>query len=228
MKELFAIYKPKGPSSNQMLNRLRKFLNTKKIGHAGTLDPLASGILVIGVGREATKQLPKAVNGKKEYLAEIKLGISSTTYDEEGEKTIKYIDNELEIDELKIREVLKNFIGKIQQEPPIYSAIKIKGQTAYKLARQGKIKKLPLREIEIKNIKLLSFTWPILKIKVITAKGVYIRSLAKDIGDELKTTAYLSNLERTRVGDFDLKSVSSFEEIKEKYLQEEKFKNKNV
>lgn len=224
MKELFAIYKPKGPSSNQMLNRLRKFLDTKKIGHAGTLDPLASGILVVGVGREATKQLPNAVNGKKEYLAKIKLGVSSTTYDEEGEKTITYNNNDLNIDIAKIKKVLKKFIGKIQQEPPIYSAIKINGQLAYKLARKGKIDKLKSREVEIEDIELLSFSWPFLEIRVTTAKGVYIRSLAKDIGDKLKTTAYLAELERTRVGNFDLKSVKSFEEIKEKYLKEEEIK----
>ncbi|NCD01209.1 tRNA pseudouridine(55) synthase TruB [bacterium] len=224
MKELFAIYKPKGPSSNQMLNCLRKFLDTKKIGHAGTLDPLASGILVIGVGREATKQLPNAVNGKKEYLAKIKLGISSTTYDEEGEKTIIYNNNDLNIDINKIKGILKKFVGKIQQEPPIYSAIKINGQSAYKLARKGKIDKLKSREVEIEDIELLSFSWPFLEIRVTTAKGVYIRSLAKDIGDKLKTTAYLAELERTRVGNFDLKSVKSFEEIKEKYLKEEEIK----
>jgi tRNA pseudouridine55 synthase len=209
-----------------MLNRLRKLLDTKKIGHAGTLDPLATGILVVGVGREATKQLSRAVNGEKEYLAEIKLGTGSTTYDGEGEKKIKYVNNDLAIDKGKIKKVLKKFIGKIQQAPPIYSAIKINGQVAYKLARKGKIDKLPSREVVIKNIKLISFSWPLLKIKVTTNKGVYIRSLAKDIGDSLKTSAYLTELERTRVGNFDLASVKNFEEIKEKYLEEEREKEK--
>ena len=220
MKELIAVDKPKGPSSNQFLGQIRRLLNTKKIGHAGTLDPLASGVLVIGIGREATKQLPVAVEGEKEYIAEIRLGVNSSTDDEEGIKTIICETTNIEINRSDIEKILTKFIGQIWQEPPIYSAIKIKGTPAYKLAREGKIKKLASRQVEIKKIEILDYLCPVLKLKVICAKGVYIRSLAKDIGKELGTGAYLSNLQRTRVGKFTLNNSLSLDEIKVKYLAE--------
>lgn len=220
MKELVSVNKPKGPSSNQFLGQIRKLLNTKKIGHAGTLDPLASGVLVIGVGREATRQLSLALDSEKEYVAEIYLGKNSSTDDEEGEKTAICKVSDLNIKKEDIEKVLTKFIGLIWQEPPIYSALKIKGIPAYKLARQGKIKKLASREVEIKKIELITYFSPIIKLKVICSKGVYIRSLARDIGRELSVGAYLSNLERTRVGEFTIKTSLSLNKLKEKYLAE--------
>ncbi|MCF7820532.1 MAG: tRNA pseudouridine(55) synthase TruB [Candidatus Pacebacteria bacterium] len=227
MKDLIAVNKPKGPSSNQFLSQLRRLLNTKKIGHAGTLDPLASGVLVVGIGREATKQLPLAVGGEKEYLAEIVLGKNSTTDDEEGEKTVITETNNLNIDKEKIAEVLLDFQGVIWQQPPIFSALKIKGTPAYKLARRGEIESLPKRQVEIKTIEIIDFTWPKLEIKVVCLKGVYIRSLARDIGEKLNCGAYLGNLIRTRVGQFKLEDSLSLEQVQAKYLQDKKKKSNN-
>lgn len=199
-KGIFAIYKPKGLTSNDVLNQLRRRTGIKKVGHAGTLDPLASGVLVVGVGREATKQLGTIVKKEKEYLAKIRLGMTSTTDDEEGEKTEIEVVKVLTLEE--IQKVVAKFEGGILQTPPIYSAVKISGQEAYKLARKGQIPKLEPRQVEIKKIDILKYQWPFLSLRVVTGPGVYIRSLARDIGKELKTGAYLAELERTRVGNF--------------------------
>lgn len=214
MKEgIFAVYKPKGPTSNDVLNQLRRRTGIKKIGHAGTLDPLASGVLVVGIGREATKQLGRIVKKEKEYLAKIKLGETSTTDDEEGEKTktLPFLHTPVgqngkgrvtspNLEE--IREVVAKFEGRILQNPPIYSAVKVSGKEAYKLARQGKIPQLEPRKVEIKEIEILKYEWPYLELRVVTGPGVYIRALARDLGQALKTGGYLAELERTRVGDF--------------------------
>lgn len=200
MKGIFAIYKPKGPSSHDIIDKLRKITGIKKIGHAGTLDPLAKGILVVGIGREATKKLKDIVKDEKEYLATIKLGVESTTDDEEGEKMVRQGLYKPKINEIK--KVVSEFQGKISQVPPIFSAVKIKGKEAYKLARKGREVSLKARRVEIKRIQILSYKWPYLKLKVITGPGVYIRALARDIGEKLDTGGYLFNLERTRVGGF--------------------------
>lgn len=200
MNGIFAVYKPKGPSSHDIIISLRKIFGVKKIGHAGTLDPLAKGVLVVGVGREATKKLQNIVKKEKEYLAVIKLGVISATDDEEGDKTVQQVLRKSKIDEIK--KVLSKFKGKISQIPPIYSAVKVKGKESYKLARKGKPPSLLPRKVDIKGIEILDYKWPYLKLKVITGPGVYIRSLARDIGKALKTGGYLYDLERVRVGDY--------------------------
>lgn len=220
-KELFAVYKPKGPSSNKVLNIIRKIVGTKKVGHAGTLDPLASGVLVVGIGRDATKQLNTAVEKEKEYIAKILLGQRSTTYDYEGKKTGNRLKQLLmyfsPIKKEKIESILKEFEGEIMQKPPIFSALKIKGKPAYKLAREGQEVNLREREVNIKKIELLKYRWPYLKIKVTTGPGVYIRSLAHDIGEKLEIGAYLRELERTRVGEFTKEKAKTLEELKKEY-----------
>ena len=221
MINLIGVYKPKGPSSNQFLTRIKRAFDVKKVGHAGTLDPLASGILVIGIGREATKQLHTAVKKEKEYLAKIRLGMNSTTYDEEGKKSFnflrKLIFSVFPPKNKKIRETLKIFEGHILQQPPIFSALKIKGQPAYKLARAGKRVNLEAREVDIKKIELIEYKWPYLIINVTTGPGVYIRSLAYDIGKKLGTRGYLRELERTRVGDFTKDNSMTIEELAREY-----------
>ncbi len=200
MKGIFAVYKPKGPTSHDVIDRLRKETGVKKIGHAGTLDPLASGVLVVAVGRKYTKKSGQIVKKEKEYLAKIKLGERSTTGDEEGEK------GEVEVHKIpsreEIRAAVQSFKGEILQTPPIYSAVKVGGTPAYKLARRGHKPKLEPRKVLIKEIKILKYEWPYLKLKVVTGPGVYIRALARDIGQKLETGAYLAELERTRVGEF--------------------------
>ncbi|MCF7907121.1 tRNA pseudouridine(55) synthase TruB [Patescibacteria group bacterium] len=198
---IIGVYKPVGPSSFDMIRRLRILTGVKKIGHAGTLDPLARGILVVGIGRSACRSLEKEVKKEKEYLAVIKLGEESTTDDQEGKKTIK--ENINRPSKKEILEILPQFQGKIEQVPPFFSAIKIKGKRAYQLARQGQRPIIKSRLVEIKNIELLEYQWPYLEIKVLTGPGAYVRSLARDLGQKLNCGGYLFDLERTRVGEFN-------------------------
>jgi tRNA pseudouridine55 synthase len=211
MNNIIGIYKPKGLTSFDVVRIIKK-ITGKKVGHAGTLDPLASGVLVIGIGRQGTKKLKEIVLHEKEYIAKIKLGQISKTDDEEGDKVTKEVLKIPEIDDIK--RVIKNFIGKIKQVPPLYSAIKIKGKEAYKYARQGKKIKLKAREVQIKSIEILKYSWPFLEIKVVCGPGVYIRSLARDIGEKLATGAYLADLERTRVGNFRKETCLSIFDFK--------------
>ena len=208
------IYKPKGPTSNDVVQEIKRATGGEKVGHAGTLDPLAEGVLVIGIGREGTKNLGVEVKKEKEYLAKIKLGETSTTDDEEGEKT--FVSDE-KPDISHIKEAVNKFIGKIRQIPPIYSAIKVSGKEAYKFARQGEKPVLLERDAEIKEIEILGYEWPHLELRVVTGPGVYIRALARDIGKELEIGGYLAGLKRTRVGDFTADKALSLEEFKKRY-----------
>lgn len=211
---IIALNKPIGPTSFDIVAKVRKITNTKKVGHAGTLDPLASGVLVVAVGREDTKRISSIVEKEKEYVAEITLGEESTTDDNEGEKLL--ISSEIPMLE-EIKAVLLNFIGEIMQVPPQFSAIKIGGQRAYKTARQGLPVELPARPVIVKDIELLEYVYPILKIRVVTGPGVYIRSLARDIGRELSTGAYMSGLVRTRVGEFTIDMALTIEKFKKEF-----------
>lgn len=201
MENIFACYKPKGITSNDLVQKIRNFVGRDiKVGHAGTLDPLAQGVLVVAVGREATKKIDEVVQKEKEYIAHITFGRESSTDDAEGEKTeIKFSAIPTRED---IRAILPEFTGKIQQVPPVYSAIKVEGKEAYKYARQGQVVEMESREVDVKSIEILDYDWPLLKLKIITGPGVYIRSLARDIGRRFGVGGYLSFLERTRVGDF--------------------------
>lgn len=199
-QKIFAVYKPKGPTSHDIVAEIRKRTGEKTVGHAGTLDPLASGVLVVGVGRDATKKLHEVVRAEKEYIADIKLGEESTTDDAEGAKTEVQVITEPNKEEVK--GALKHFVGEIMQTPPQYSALKVGGRPAYKFARKGKVAPLLPRKVFVKEIELLEYAWPHLKIRVVTGPGVYIRALARDLGRALKVGGYLSDLERTRVGDF--------------------------
>lgn len=213
MPHIFGIYKPVGPTSNDMLTNIKRITGLSKVGHAGTLDPLASGVLVVGIGREATKQLGEIVQKEKEYIATIRLGISSTTDDEEGEKT-EYDVKEIPSRE-QIEETLRKFIGAITQTPPVYSAIKVSGKEAYKRVRGGETVVMKARPALVHSIELIEYNWPWLVIRVVTGPGVYIRALARDIGTDVAQGGYLTALERTRVGQFtkenciELKNIPS-------------------
>jgi len=213
MRGIFAVNKPKGPSSAWVINRLKNFFNEKKIGHAGTLDPLATGVLVVGVGRSATKQLRYFMDQEKEYIGVIKLGETSTTDDDEGEKIFTPDQDPKSITE--IENIMPQFIGScVWQRPPCYSAIKVGGQRAYAVARQGGEPLLGPRQVVIKSIKILNYKWPYLQVRVVCGSGTYIRALARDIGERLGCGGYLKSLERTRVGDFYLKDAKTLEELK--------------
>jgi len=200
MNRIVGIYKPLGITSHDVIDRVRSVTGEKKVGHAGTLDPLATGVLVVGIGREATKKLGQVVKKEKEYLALVRLGMTSSTDDEEGEKKEAF---KIQIPNHKqIEEILKIFVGEIEQTPPLYSAVKVNGKAAYKRARKGEKFSLKMRKVEIKEIKVIDYKWPELKLCVVTGPGVYIRSLARDIGEKLGVGGYLKNLERVRVGEF--------------------------
>lgn len=233
-KNIFAIYKPKGPTSYDLIAKIKKDTGEKKVGHSGTLDPLAEGVLVVGLGRSATKNLSQIVTKEKEYIADIKLGVSSSTDDEEGvehentktrkhesTKTRKHENTKAQkhrITKKDIEEKINDFIGTIDQRPPIYSAIKVNGQRAYKLARRGKSVVLKSRPVQIKSIEILKYKFPDLRLKVICGPGVYIRSLARDIGVSLSSGAYLAGLVRTRVGQFKISQTVGLEYLAKKYL----------
>ena len=204
--------KPFGLSSHDVINELRNITGQKKIGHTGTLDPRATGLLVICLGR-ATKVAQFLSDMGKTYQAEIMLGVRSRTMDGDG------IDPNLPaspvpaLTEDDISKVLNTFLGKTIQRVPAYSAVKINGQRLYKLARKNISVETPEREIEIKNIQLTRMTLPIIEITVSCSKGVYIRTLADDIGQKIGCGAYLKNLIRTEVGPFQLKDALTLNEI---------------
>ncbi|HLB32582.1 MAG TPA: tRNA pseudouridine(55) synthase TruB [Patescibacteria group bacterium] len=208
---IFAVYKPKGPTSHDVVDEIRKLTGVRKVGHAGTLDPLASGVLVIAIGRDATKQLDTLKSKEKEYRAVIELGATSATDDSEGHITSQHFKQQPSIGD--VEKVLPAFLGKIEQIPPLYSAVHVAGKRAYKLARQQKDITLAPRAVEIKSIKLSKYEWPYLEIGVVTGPGVYIRALARDIGEKLGVGGYLKELERTRVGDYTLEKTVKIEEI---------------
>jgi tRNA pseudouridine55 synthase len=203
MDGILIINKPTGPTSHDIVSYVRKITNTRKVGHAGTLDPFAGGVLIILIGK-STKLQSKFMEMDKTYVGTIKLGEISDTYDITGK--IKMQKSKCKINENEIRKILKQFIGETKQVPPIYSAIKIKGETAYKMARRGEKPKLKSRKIKIYGIKLLNYNWPHLKIEIKCGKGTYIRSLAHDIGKKLGCGAYLEKLTRTAIGKFNIEN----------------------
>lgn len=176
-----------------------------KVGHAGTLDPFATGLLVLLMG-DATKKATEFLKLDKVYEATIYLGKTSTTGDPEGELTGV---SDIHPTRASIEDVLKKFTGSVRQRPPIFSAIKINGQRAYKLARDGKEVELPERVVAIYSLELLEYEYPFLKVRTHVSSGTYIRSLAVDIGAALETGAYCSELRRTSIGSWDIKEASA-------------------
>lgn len=205
LPHIIALYKPVGMTSHDAVDCVRKITGKKRVGHAGTLDPLASGVLVVGIGREATKKLAGIAEGEKEYQVSITLGAASTTDDAEGEKTVVSVSAPPARE--MAEEALRKFIGEIAQVPPAYSAVHTQGTRAYKLARKGRVVALAPRKVHIKEIELVDYAYPLLKLRVVCGKGVYIRSIARDIGEALGTGGYVSALERTRIGDFTLENT---------------------
>jgi len=213
------IDKPKGMTSHDVVDRVRKISGKRKVGHAGTLDPNATGLLIVGVGREATKKLGEiAQNTKKTYEAEIFLGEERDTDDVEGVAVSK-AKGLLPPGKNEIEKILASFVGKQMQLPPAYSALKIKGEKAYERARRGEELKLKPRQVTIYSIKLVSYRFPILEIETTVSSGTYIRALARDIGRKLSCGAYLKNLRRTRIGKFDVKKAVALERLTKESLK---------
>lgn len=197
---IVAVYKELGMSSHTLVNFVRRCTGQQRVGHAGTLDPYATGVMVIGIGRAATRTLAAVVEKEKEYVVRIRLGWRSATDDREGQKTEVCV---CQIPcEDQIRQALKGFEGTIRQCPPIFSAVKVRGHIAYKAARRHKPLDMPPRIVEAKEIELLAYAWPLLDLRIVTGPGFYVRSLAHDLGELLGTGGYVAELERTRVGAY--------------------------
>jgi tRNA pseudouridine55 synthase len=198
---LYLINKPRGRSSFSIVAQVRRVSGIKKVGHAGTLDPEAEGLLLVLVGKDFTKLAENYSKLDKTYEFEIKLGENSTTDDEEGEKS-KVTDTKPT--KAQIASAIAGLSGEITQTPPIYSAIKVGGQRAYKLARKGEKVDLPSRKVTIKNFEILSYEYPLVKLSADVSSGTYIRSLARTMGEKLGTGAYCTQIVRTRIGQYKL------------------------
>lgn len=211
---IILIDKPAGLTSFGVVARIRRVLSLEagkkiKVGHTGTLDPFATGLMIIVVGSEC-KNAENYSKLDKVYEATIHLGQTSSTGDPEGE--ISFVsDRQPTLDE--IRSALKNFVGQISQKPPIFSAIKVNGQRAYKLARDGQEVDIPTRQVEIYSLELIKYNYPELKVRAHVSSGTYIRTLAEDIGVSLETGAYCSQLRRQSVGKWSSGESKKLEEF---------------
>ncbi len=203
--------KPSGPTSHDMVYRLRRITKIKKIGHAGTLDPLASGLLIMAISRAATKQINTLAKQTKVYEAIFEFGGTSDTDDRLGE--IKKTANCHLISIVDLQSALKTFLGEQKQIPPMFSAKKIQGKKLYELARQGQIIERQPSIITIEKIDLLDYKWPQAKLTITCSAGTYIRSIARDLGQQLGCGAYLAELRRTAIGDYLVNKAINPEEL---------------
>ena len=209
MNGILVVNKEKGYTSRDVVNIVSKVLNTKKVGHTGTLDPIAEGVLVLTIGK-CTKLCNYLTSNYKEYDAEFELGYETDTLDNTG-SVLKTSDKK--VSEEEIVNVINSFVGEYNQEVPKYSAVKINGKKLYEYARNEEELSLPSRLVDIKNIEVID-VGKVIKIKCIVSKGTYIRSLIRDIGVKLETYATMTNLLRTKQGMFDIKTSYKLEDIK--------------
>lgn len=205
MNGIINILKPPGMTSHDVVAYIRKITGIKKVGHTGTLDPGAAGVLPICIGK-STKIVDFIMNDRKTYICELKFGNKTDTYDKYG----RFIyEKDKDIDNIQLNDilgVLEDFKGEITQRPPAYSAIKIAGKRSYDLAREGIEVEVPLRRVRIFDIRILNFEMPYLMLKIECSKGTYVRSICNDIGDILECGAYMNFLIRTGTGSFNLEN----------------------
>ena len=227
MDGIIVINKPKGCTSHDIVYKVKKIFN-EKVGHTGTLDPMAEGVLpiLIGKGTLVSKYL---INHDKKYIVELQLGIKTDTADSEGKIIEKKEVNVELLSKSKIENILNMFVGKQEQVPPIYSAIKVNGKKLYEYARKGQKVELKPRQIEIYDIKLLEYSIDEKKIKfeVFCGKGTYIRSLCEDIATKFETVGYMKSLQRIQVGDFNIEDSITIEQL-EKNIGNNEFVEKKV
>lgn len=209
MDGIIIVNKPKGITSFDVIRKLKKILRTKKIGHTGTLDPLASGVMLVCVGK-STKLAQDLEAKDKVYIADFDIGYATDTYDTEGKKIA---ENHIEVSKENLIEATKKFLGSIKQVPPMYSAIKMDGKKLYDLARKGIEVERSERDVKIEYINILNFGENKAQIQTKVSKGCYIRSLIYDIGKDLGTYATMTELLRTAVGDYSLEQAYTLEEI---------------
>lgn len=210
---VFLLDKPLDWTSFQAVNKMKYKLKREfglpkkfKIGHAGTLDPRATGLLIVCTGK-FTKKIPEIQDAPKEYWTEIKIGVQTESYDTEMPEILP--QDISAVTEEKVRHALEKFLGEIEQKPPVFSAIKIDGQRAYDLARAGEEVEMKSRKTTIHYIKDVEINFPLISFMVGCSKGTYIRSLAHDIGQELGVGAYLTQLRRTKIGDYNVEDATS-------------------
>ncbi|MCU7615950.1 tRNA pseudouridine(55) synthase TruB [Chryseobacterium sp. PBS4-4] len=210
---VFLLDKPLDWTSFQAVNKMKYKLKSEfglpkkfKIGHAGTLDPRATGLLIVCTGK-FTKKIPEIQDAPKEYWTEIKIGVQTESYDTEKPEILQ--QDISHITEGNVKEALDKFLGEIEQTPPIFSAIKIDGKRAYDMARAGQEVEMKSRKTTINYIKNVEINFPIVSFMVGCSKGTYIRSLAHDIGQELGVGAYLTQLRRTKIGDYNVDDATS-------------------
>ena len=210
--QVVLIDKPMQWTSFDVIRRIRHLIKVKKVGHAGTLDPMATGLLIICTGK-FTKKINEYMAREKEYTGTFNLGATTPTYDLESKpenfRSLEHISPEL------IKDMTKNFLGEIMQVPPAHSAIKVEGKRVYELARKGKEVKLEPRKVYINEFEITLIELPVVHFRVVCSTGTYIRSLAKDFGEGLACGGYLSSLRRTRIGEFKIEealSVKDFED----------------
>jgi len=206
------INKPYGKSSHFVVAVIRRITGIKKVGHTGTLDPLATGVLPVCIGRESTKLSQAIMDGSKRYKAVLQLGKTTTTQDSEGEVLT---EKEVNVTEEEINKTVMSFVGEISQIPPMYSAVKINGQKLYKLAREGKEierepRKITIHSIDITTIDLKANT---VELDICCSKGTYIRTLCNDIGDKLGCGGYMAALVRTKSASFSIENSVTLEEF---------------
>lgn len=218
------INKPAGMTSHNVVDEVRQITGEKKVGHGGTLDPFATGVLVVAVGRQSTKKLGAILKGAdKEYEATIELGKTSSTGDPEGkiEKTASESAAKA-IPLSRVEEVLAAFRGELSQAPPIYSALKIGGVPSYRLARKGLVPKLEKRKIRVNSLEVVKYHPPLLQVRTTVSSGTYIRRLAEDIGKDLGVGGCLVKLKRLRVGGHKLSESKTLEQLQEHYPSSKK------
>ena len=206
------IYKIKGFTSHDVVAKLRGIVKQKKIGHTGTLDPDATGVLPVCLG-SATKLCDMLTDKEKEYIAKVQLGVTTDTQDMTG--TV-LSEKEVNVTESLVREMIQSFVGLYEQIPPMYSALKVNGKKLYELARQGKEVERKARPVTIHYIEILDMALPQITIKVGCSKGTYIRTLCHDLGEKLGCGAAMASLERTKSGQFSLDTAITLEELEEK------------
>jgi len=202
--------KPLGWTSFDVIRKLRPLIGIRKIGHAGTLDPLATGLLIVCTGK-FTKRINQYMAQQKEYTGTITLGATTPTYDLESEPANFKDTNLITLE--KVQSILPQFTGLIEQIPPAHSAIKIDGKRVYELARKGKEVKLEPRTVQIYSFEILAFRDAQLQFRVVCSTGTYIRSLANDLGQALGCGGYLSALRRTRIGEFEVTAAQTMESL---------------
>lgn len=210
------IDKPEGPTSHDIVAMVRKTLSERKVGHLGTLDPAATGLMVLAIGAKALKLVELYNSLPKEYIADIRFGEISATYDREG--PIEEFPRKSGIKDPTDHEIVESirdrFLGRIDQVPPAASAVKIGGERAYRKMRQGKGVDLPARSVEITTCDLLSYSYPNVQLRVACGSGTYIRSLANDLGVSLRVGGYLTALRRIRVGEWSLDNAVKLDDVK--------------